>query len=63
MMFILDGKRFQNNMFPHTGKVLDRKRLVQQSKLTLGWSAAFEVVDELTVIVHGTKGALDNVTR
>jgi hypothetical protein len=62
MMFILDGKRFQHNMFPHTAKMVDKKRLVQQSKLTLGWSAAFEVVDQLNIIVHGSAQAFANVT-
>ncbi len=28
MMFFMDGKRFQSNMFPHAGKIMDTKRQV-----------------------------------
>lgn len=62
MMFFMDGKRFQSNMFPHMGKIMDKTRQVQHSKLTLGWSSAFEVVDKVNVLFYGSDEQMANMT-
>lgn len=61
-LMIMDGKRFQSNLFsknPTKSSVLDSKR---KNKLTTGWSSVFDIIDKLQITFEGSDAAYSNLT-